>query len=347
MDPGDNVSSDEAKVSLPTGGASPQPTDHPRDAVRARRIDFLRHQLGPDIGQWLFDPTVTDIILNADGKLWVNRLGEPSFCAGTMEAGRAEALIALIAGTLDTVVTRERPLVQGVLALDGSRFQGLVPPVVAAPAFAIRRKASAVFTLAQYVARGQMRPAQQARIEHAVRARENIVVTGGTGSGKTTLLNGVIKAIADLTPEHRILVCEDTAELQVGVANTTVMQTTDTVSMTQLIRTALRLFPDRILVGEVRGPEALDMIDAWNTGHPGGMCSIHSNIAHPQSALMRLEGLLSRSRDCPANPQRLIGEAVDLVICIERTPDHGRRIAQIVSVQGWNGHAYQLQSETE
>lgn len=212
----------------------------------------LLRELGPVITAALQDPSVIEIMLNPDGKLWVEKLGEGCAVAGEMTAGAAEALMGTIASCLGTVITREQPILEGELPFDGSRFEGLLPPIVARPCFTIRKRASRVFTLAEYVASGVMTQDQATTLSNAIRDRRNIVVVGGTGSGKTTLVNALIHEISVLTPEHRLLIIEDTAELQCAAANKVILHTSDVVDMLRLLRVCLRKRPDRILVGEVR-----------------------------------------------------------------------------------------------
>jgi type IV secretion system protein TrbB len=313
--------------------------------VHLRQVEVVTRLLGETVGGRLLEPDVTDIVLNDDGSLWVTRLGRDSEPVGTMDEREAESLIAAVARTLNTVVTREHPIVEGELLIDGSRFEGINPPVVTRPIFAIRKKASAVFTLDQYVERGQMTRNQRRVIEKAIRQCRNILICGSTGSGKTTLSNGILDAIAALTPQHRLIGIEDTRELQCKARNAVFMRSTDTVSIRQLLRAAMRLFPDRIIVGEVRGAEAFDLLMAWNTGHPGGLCTVHSDITNPRAALTRIEILVSLATTAPM--QRLIAEAVGLIVCVERSADGQRRVTQIVSVDGFDGHDYQLSPLTD
>jgi type IV secretion system protein TrbB len=194
--------------------------------VHLRQVEVVTRLLGETVGGRLLEPDVTDIVLNDDGSLWVTRLGRDSEPVGTMDEREAESLIAAVARTLNTVVTREHPIVEGELLIDGSRFEGINPPVVTRPIFAIRKKASAVFTLDQYVERGQMTRNQRRVIEKAIRQCRNILICGSTGSGKTTLSNGILDAIAALTPQHRLIGIEDTRELQCKARNAVFMRAT-------------------------------------------------------------------------------------------------------------------------
>jgi type IV secretion system protein VirB11 len=211
----------------------------------------------------LHDASVIEVVLNPDGRLWAEHLGGAMQPIGEMSASNAESLMATIASAMETTITRDHPILEGELPTDGSRFEGLLPPIVSAPAFAIRKRASRLFTLDDYVARGIMTAEQQKQIVSAVADRQNVLVVGGTGTGKTTLTNGIIQTIAEVSPEHRLVILEDTVEIQCRSANAVQLRTSDTVTMQQLLRATMRLRPDRIIVGEVRGAEALSLLKAW------------------------------------------------------------------------------------
>lgn len=306
-------------------------------AENSRREEKILRELGPLVQNLLDDKTVVEIILNADSKLWVERLGQPMQCVGTMTASRAEALIGSLAAYHDTTVTKEHPVLECVLPIYGARVEAILSPVVASPVIAIRLRASALFTLDDYVSGGIMTPSQKVEIEKAVRHRKNILVVGGTGSGKTTLTNAIIAEIVKANPEHRLVIIEDTAEIQCAADNAVLLNATDTVSMLQLLKATMRLRPDRILVGEVRGPEALALLKAWNTGHPGGVATVHANNA--RAGLIRLEQLIAEVSASPMQP--LIAEAVDLIVSIVKTPE-GRKVEDIVTVTGWEKGHYQF-----
>lgn len=307
---------------------------------RERTMDYLRGALGVLGNQWLEQPDVTDILVNPardgeeQGRLYVVRLGHGAEHVGFMAADDIERLIVAVAATMEKEATVENCVIEGLLLLDGSRFTGIMRPVAAFPSIAIRRKASKVFSLAQYVEQGALTGRQKSRIETAIVRRENILIVGGTGAGKTTLGNAVLLAISELTPDHRVCGVEDTGELQNKLENAIFLNADQNHTMQRLIKTALRLFPNRIIIGEVRGKEAVDMMMAWNTGHPGGFCTLHSNTASPEAALMRLEDLVGLAT--AANMQRTIGEAIDLIVCVELTAEHRRRVSQIVSVKGFD-----------
>ena len=319
----------------------PHQDDQAQDSVKARAKIKLERDLGPEIMAALADPKTVEIMLNSDGKLWQERLGEKMRQIGALSASRSESIIKTIAGFHGKEITKGRPLIECELPLDGSRFAGQFPPIVPAPTFAIRKKAVAIFTLDQYVAAGIMTQAQLAVIEAAVKNHRNILVTGSTGSGKTTLVNAIINRMVVIDPTERIVIIEDTGEIQCAAENFVQYHTTLDITMTMLLRTTLRMRPDRILVGEVRGPEALDLLMAWNTGHEGGAATLHANNA--RAGLDRLALLISMHPDSPKQIEPLIGEAVHCVIHIARTQE-GRRVAEIVEILGYEDGKYLTQT---
>jgi len=301
----------------------------------------LLRELGPNIRAALADPQVIEVVLNPDGKLWVERLGEEMQTVGDMAASNAESLMATIASSLSTTITRERPVLEGELPTDGSRFEGMIPPIVVRPSFAIRKKASRVFSLEEYVGNGIMTEAQRLGIVEAVKSRRNILVVGGTGTGKTTLLNAIILVISEVSPEHRVVIIEDTVELQCSSKNVVQLRTSDSVTMQGLLRVTMRLRPDRILVGEVRGAEALALLKAWNTGHPGGLATVHANDA--SAGLLRIKQLIEEGLQGGKADPEVIAEAVGLVVVIKKTSEApGRQISEMVRVLGYKNGEYVL-----
>jgi type IV secretion system protein TrbB len=313
------------------------PTMHDERDLRIK--EKLRRELGSDICRLLQEPDVVEVMLNPDGRLWVERLGASMMSFGTMPPWQAEALMATIASTLHTSITRESPILEGELPLDGNRFEGLIPPIVAAPCFTIRRKPLSIYSLERYVADGIMSSAQRALICTAVDQHQNIVVCGGTGTGKTTLTNAIIDYMASSWPGERLVIIEDTAEIQCRSENAAILRTADGVDMLRLLKATMRLRPDRILVGEVRGAEALALVKAWNTGHPGGVCTVHANDTH--AALVRLESLIAEASLAPM--QKIISEAVNVVVSIAKT-SAGRRVTDVATVTGYNGTHYVVTS---
>lgn len=290
-----------------------------------RGLAMLATALGPSVAAMLDASDTIEVIANPDGRLWLEQLGKGRVATShRLDAAEIERVIRLVATLNGAEATRERPIVSAELPPRGERFEGVLPPVVRAPCFAIRKPASRVFTLADYVDAGVVTPDQATTLKGAIASHANIIVAGGTGSGKTTLANALLHEIAGLN--ERIVILEDTRELQCAAEDVVALRTQQgRVSLSDLVRSTLRLRPDRIVVGEVRGSEALDLLKAWNTGHPGGIATLHANSA--RAALARLEQLAMEV--CETPPTALIAEAIDLVVFIERGGPAGRRITEI------------------
>jgi type IV secretion system protein VirB11 len=303
-----------------------------------RLVRKLQDALGDQLCVALDDATVVEIMLNPDGRLFIERLGHGVAEAGVMTPAAAEVVIGSVAHALQSEADDERPIISGELPIGGHRFEGLLPPIVSGPTFTIRRRASRLIPLDDYVTSKVMTEAQASAIRSAIDARMNIVISGGTGSGKTTLANAIIAEIVLSAPDDRMVVLEDTAEIQCAAENAVCLHTSDTVDMARLLKSTMRLRPDRIIVGEVRDGAALTLLKAWNTGHPGGVTTIHSNTA--MSALRRLEQLTAEASQQPM--QEVIGEAVDLVVSIERT-GKGRRVREVIHIEGYRNNHYQTE----
>ena len=304
------------------------------DEAAQRRRAMLRTAMGPAIGEALGDPLVVEVMVNADGVLRLDRLGEGRVeTVVALEPVQVERIIRLVASNARSEVHAASPIVSAELpahgeGLAGERFEGILPPVALGPCFSIRKPAARIYTLLDYV-RDAVMSAEAARLlSMAAVERRNILIAGGTSSGKTTLANALLAEVAALG--ERVILIEDTRELQSAAPDTVALRTRPgVVSMADLVRSTLRLRPDRIIVGEVRGGEALDMLKAWNTGHPGGIATVHANSA--LSALYRLEQLIQEA--VVTVPRRLVAEAIDLVVFISGRGS-ARRLETILSVAG-------------
>ncbi len=289
---------------------------------------MLRTALGPAIATFLQDTSVVEVMLNPDGRLWIDRLkGGLEDTGERLSPADGERIVRLVAHHVGAEVHPASPRVSAELPETGERFEGLIPPVVTAATFAIRKPAVAIFTLDDYVASGIMQPAQAVLLREAVGSRQNVLVAGGTSTGKTTLVNALLAEVAKTS--DRVVLIEDTRELQCAAPNLVALRTKDGIaSLSDLVRSSLRLRPDRIPVGEVRGAEALELLKAWGTGHPGGIGTIHAGSAI--GALRRLEQLIQEA--VITVPRALIAETVNVIVVLARRGSE-RRVAELATVE--------------
>jgi len=299
---------------------------------------MLRTALGPLLLARLEDPGVAEVMLNPDGRVWIDRFDAGLVDAGlSVSADDAERILRLVAHHVAAEIHAQQPRLSAELPGTGERFEGLMPPLAAAPTFSIRKPASLVFRLDDYVRAGVMTEREGQVLAKAVADRANTLVVGPTSSGKTTLVNALLAEIA--MGGDRVILLEDLRELQCAAVNQVALRTREGVAnLTDLVRSSLRLRPDRIIIGEVRGPEALDLIKAWGTGHPGGVATVHAGSA--LGALLRLEQLIQEA--VVTVPRGLIAETVD-VIAVLAGRGRQRRLIDLVRLEGQAPDgAYQL-----
>lgn len=293
---------------------------------------------------FLDDPRVVEILLNPDGQLWVERAGEGMSPTGvTIRAPDAEGLLRYVAVDSHRVLNREHPTVAGLLPHWNARVQGWIPPTVRAPTFTIRKPPTRIYSLDDYVASGVLAPADREALIGAVKARRNILVGGGTGSGKTTFVNALLRAIAEYTTD-RLYIAEDTGELQCLAPNQiTIATSPGRYDLRRAVFDALRARPDRIIVGEVRDGTALELLKAWNTGHPGGVATIHADSA---PAMLSRFCQLVEEAVYPA-PRDAVAAGINVLVHLERSPSSvaGRRLTGLVRVHGWDAREQRWQLE--
>jgi len=306
-------------------------------AFRERLASMLRTAFGGAIIEALNDPSVVEVMVNPDGALWIERHGSGRENTKIKLApDETERVIRLVASHVGAICDADHPIVSAELPETGERFEGVTPPISRAPCFSIRKPAGQLYRLGDYVASGILGNAQAQILKEAVRARKNILIAGGTGSGKTTLANALLAEIA--ATGERIIILEDTRELNCDAEDWIALRTKEGVaSLGALVRSTLRLRPDRIIIGEVRGAEALDMLKAWNTGHPGGLTTVHANSAG--AALTRLEQLIGET--ARRVPRALIADAIDIIVFMSGRGLQ-RRVETIVSVDGVSGDQFIL-----
>jgi type IV secretion system protein TrbB len=303
----------------------------PAAESQARRHATLRTAVAP-ILSFLSDDMVIEIMLNADGRIWVEKAGVGMFASGAvMTAEDALRMLRVVATEMNAELSERNPSLAGKLPIWGARVQASIPPIVEAPVFALRKPAKIVFGLEDYVGRGILAERDAEALRAAVRARRNILVGGGTGSGKTTFANALLREIADSS--DRIYLVEDNPELQCAAQNKLqVLVQPPTYTWNRAIMDAMRFRPDRIIVGEVRDGSALEMLKAWNTGHPGGIATVHANDTG--AMLDRVCQLIEEV--VPIAPRAMIGDTIDVCVHLARDPGHpaGRRVTGIDEVHG-------------
>lgn len=298
---------------------------------------MLKSALG-EIRKYFEAPDVIEISLNPDGKLWIERLGaDPAFTGEVILPKNSQRIIEIVATYCKTIANKDNPIISAELPFFGSRFEGILPPITEQPTFSIRQPATRLYMLQDYVEQGIMTAKQAALIKQAVVEKQNILFVGGTGSGKTTATNAVLDEISKT--HDRLLILEDTLELQCTAENAVFMRINDQIDMTRALKSCMRLRPDRIIVGEVRDKAALALLKAWNTGHPGGVSTVHANSA--RDGLLRIEALVGEAN--AVNQQRMIGEAIDLVIFIRRDKKLGRKIEEVAICKGFKNGEYILE----
>lgn len=302
-----------------------------------RSLEMMSRYLGPVVCQALDDDDVTEVYVNPkDGVVRYDTRTRGRVSTGTrIEAHRLEMFLNSVASSLGLVLSAENPRLEAELPPEfkGSRLQGFVPPVTAAPAFNIRKPATLIYSLDSYAEAGMITSEHRLQLGRAVLDHHNVLIVGGTNSGKTTLANAMLREITDLCPRERIVILEDTVELQCAAHDHLALRSGPAVPLALLVKSALRTSPNRIVVGEVRGAEALDLLDAWATGHPGGVATVHASSA--EGALLRLDRLAQRAN---VPPQRqLVAEAIDVIVVIEGS-SRGRRVTDLAYVGGLDAH---------
>jgi type IV secretion system protein TrbB len=293
----------------------------------------MSRYLGPVVLQAFADDDVTEIYVNPDGVVRFDTRSRGRVESGEyIDAHRIEMFLNTVASSLGVTLSAANARLEAelpVAGFRGSRLQGFVAPITSAPAFNIRKPATVIYSLDEYVMAGVLAEAQRAQLRSAVLDHRNILIAGGTNTGKTTLANAVLREVTELFPRERVIVLEDTVELQCAASDHLALRSSAAVPLAQLVKSALRTSPNRIVVGEVRGAEAVDLLDAWATGHPGGVATVHASSA--EGALVRLDRLAQRA-NVPSQ-RHLIAEAIDLVVVIEGGNGE-RRVTDLAHVDG-------------
>jgi type IV secretion system protein TrbB len=278
-----------------------------------RHLAMLNTAFGSEIMQLMENSQIIEIIANPDGKIWAEDLNKGKYFTGkTFAFEQIANIIKLVAASRQIIANAEHPEVSCELPETGARFQGWLPPVVVEPSFTIRKRAINIFTLEDYVSAGSLTLSHAEILKTSIKSRKNILIAGGTASGKTTFANALLHELKD--SQDRVIILEDLPELQVAVADCVKLTTCGSKNMRDLVKGSLRMRPDRIIIGEVRDGSALELLKAWNTGHPGGICTIHANS--PEATISRIEDLVSEI--VSTVPKRLIYEAINIIVFMKR-----------------------------
>lgn len=322
----------------------------PCKASSGRVLRMLQSAMGETISTLLQDPAVIEIRCNANGQIYADWFDRPSDWTGhTLAPELATQVICIVADAVDQIVgpAAKSYILDAEFPGYGFRFHGDLPPVVPGPCFNIRKRPPRIISLGEYVAAGIMTEAQRLTIVQAVLERKNILVVGGTKTGKTTLTNSIIDELRDL--HQRVATIENVLELEVRAKEWHSYRVIAGVhDAAQLVEGCLRVAPDRIIVGEVRGAEINSMLEAWGTGHPGGICTIHSDTATPIQALRRVDTLLRKANQVPI--PELIADTINLIVPIQALPystadgtRFRRLVPEVVKVHGFERGQYELE----
>lgn len=313
------------------------------DTTEKRQAELVKDSLGKEILKYLDDPEVNEVYINQDYSLRIDTISGRRKTDVILTSDTFARICKSIAGINRQVITEKNPELGVEIRLLQVRAQIMFPPIVSRPTFFLRKKPRQIFSLEDYQAQGALSEKYYEIIVDCIKRRKNIIVAGATGSGKTTFLNAILKKLSEINPEHRLVILEDLPELQCSSDDVQYMTTsgnrTTSVTMQDLVFISMRLSPQRILIGEVRDKSAYDVLKAWNTGHPGGFCTIHADGCH--DAFIRLELLVkeadtgSSTRDIKA----LIGSTVGVVISIQKVVQNNattRVVEEIIAVKGYD-----------
>jgi type IV secretion system protein VirB11 len=302
------------------------------DISRRRALEMLATSMGSRLKDLLLDDLVIEIMRNPNGTLWVEKVGKGMYKTDiNLSDSDTMRVIHLIARMKETTCTAENPILSAELPENGYRFEANIPPITIAPSFVIRKHSAKIFSLSDYIKAGILTEHQVEVIKKAVTDRKNILVVGGTGSGKTTLVNAILQVFALTEPEAHLLIIEDTRELRYEGENVSCLKASDDIAdMTRCLKSVMRQRPSRIVVGEVRGPEALAFMKSWNTGHPGGLGTIHANSC--LEALYRIEMLIEEAGVTPS--KQFIARVCNFIIFITKNQQMERKVESFKTVVG-------------
>ena len=315
--------------------------DERDETFNSRQMAMLKREMGPEIFECLKDPNVENITMNgSDNLVRVNRRGTGWQTLMAMPRSQANSLIATVASLSQKVIDERHPTIEARLP-DGNRFTGYLGAIATGPGFSIRRRSAVVYTLADYVAAETLSQKHHDLIVKAIGNRLNVLVAGDTGTGKTTLTNALLHTISQVNPDHRLLIMEDTPELQCSSANHELFVSTIHFSLEDIIKLSLRSIPDRLVVGEIRdGVAAWALLNAWYTGHAGGLSTLHATSG--EGVLERLEIILNREGTASG---KMIASVCNVIMFIDhdRTTKSKRRVTELLFIKGYEADGYVIE----
>ena len=296
-----------------------------------------------DLGIWdyIFDETITEIEINPSKDIFIVKNGQGNIFSGkTAESEKTRHLINILASLEGQVIDSRNPRLSSSLPIgDECRFEGLVEPVVRSPSCAIRKKSKKIYNLAEYVEQGMFTEKEKLLIENYVRKKKNILIVGGTNTGKTTFTNAIIKAMSNNDPTERHYIVEEVGELQSENKNVVFVKVLPGIFSTKdALKSAMRFNPDRIIFGELRGAEAFDLLNAFNSGHPGGVTTVHANDCH--GGLDKVETYILYEYDRPMS--KLIARTINVVITLGFVKNK-RKLNSIAEVKDFKNGEYILE----
>ena len=275
-------------------------------------IELIKFNMGEEILNFLKDDDVTEIMVNDDKTVWIQTFSKGLINAGfEMSSTKSLSLIQVVASYSGKIIDAEEPILETEL-YDGSRFTGVIFPLTISPTINIRKHSKRIYTFEEYISQNNLLPEQRDLITKSLINKENILIVGATGSGKTTFGNACLEYLSSL--EERLGILQDTLELQCHAKNRYYLKTAKGVSMSALVKVSLRMTPDRIIIGEIRDGAALAMLRAWNSGHNGGFCTIHSDNA--KKALGQLEGYIEEVSQTPQ--KNFIADNINLIVVLKK-----------------------------
>lgn len=310
-----------------------------RNEIKQQRlVEKLNLELGPELLSYLSDPNVIEIMLNPDGKVWLDIKNQGMIPSKTaIDFATAHQLLGSIAEITGTCINETNPRIETRLPFTSYRFAGIIPPNVKAPSFTIRKQCDQIFTLADYIEQGGISCKSVGLLRRLIKNKKTVLIAGGPGTGKTTFANAILREMFEQGfYSQRFILIEDTQELQCQAPNTVNFRTSDILSYDDLLATSLRFRPDVICVGECRGKEMLTLLKAWNTGTRGGIATIHANSA--ESALIRVKDLANES-GVTVSPH-LICESIQVIVAMDFDQQFGRRVKEIKLLRGYKDGQY-------